>query len=428
MTSSPSKILRYLALSVGVGVGAAALAGADEPPHVAANLGSTALDATTSGTAVPVAAPELDGDAALAGELDLSKMELVDDHYEVPLSGDRRAVLTLDPELQAAAEKVLARAKAPRGAIVITALDGRILAYAGRKTAEARGGKNGIVDYALANTAWAPSASVFKIVSASALVAAGVDPDADVGYHGGLRSVMESNLEDSSKDNRTNDLAYALAHSQNAIIAKLAHKYLEPQTLRSMAENLGYSALPAWALGGDGGTVEIPDDKGVDFSKTAAGFKGAALSPLAGALLANTIASGGIEAVPTIVAAVITGSGSDAGRRDIAVPAGRRALDKDVAAAVGEMMVQTCDSGSAAKAFRGKDGLPRSIKVGGKTGTLSQTDPAHPEQELEYSWFVGYAPADAPEISVAVLLGNTDLWWLKAHTGARMLVAEALDD
>lgn len=438
MKSPRHNFFRNLAVAVGVGIGAAALAGSDPGRGAPAGnvKGAAAPGARFAMTDVagkpvdPIAAPvvtDLEGDAALAGDLDLSKMELVDDHYEVALPDGRRAVLTLDPVLQKRAEKVLGQAKAPRGSVVITALDGRVLAYAGRRTADPKGGKNGQVDYALANTAWAPAASIFKIVSAAALVDAGVDPHDKVAYHGGLRSVTEENLADSRHDDRSNDLAYGLAHSQNAIIAKLAHQHLDAGSLAAMASTLGFGAaapgaLPSWALGGESGQCAIPAEKGVDFSKTAAGFKGTELSPVGGALLANTIASGGLEVTPTIVAAVIDGDR----RVPVRTPAPRRALTQEVAAAVGAMMVQTCDSGSAAKAFRGRDGLARSIKIAGKTGTLSREHPDAPGTELEYSWFVGYAPADQPTLSIAVVLGNTDLWWLKSHTAARLVLADAL--
>ena len=434
MARVTKRLVRNLALAAGLGVAAVALAGSAGGGGAPAQVSGTTLEpdtrvaeaASTAQRERPKPKPKkLVGDAELAGKLDLSKMELVGDHYEVPLSDGRRAVLTIDPELQAAAEKVLARAKAPRGAVVITGLDGRILAYAGRRTEDRKGGKDGITDLTLNNTVWAPAASIFKIATAAALVEAGVDPKGKVCYHGGLRSVMESNLEDHKRDNRCNDLAYGLAHSQNAIIAKLVHKHLEPEALRTTAATLGFAGdLPAWALGGQAGTVDVPAEKGVDFGKTAAGFRGSDLSPLAGALLANTIATGGLEATPTIVASIIDGEKTIPVER----PAAQRVITETAADAVGDMMVQTCDSGSGAKAFRGKDGLARSVKVAGKTGTLSRKPAPDWEFELEYSWFVGYAPADKPRFSIAVVLGNTDLWWLKSHTAARMLVREALED
>jgi cell division protein FtsI/penicillin-binding protein 2 len=419
--------MRNLALGAGLAVAAASLvasAGGDSGAPKAADLAGEALVAaaqTPAAAPTPAAPPSDD----LSG-LDLSKMELVDDHYEVALPDGKKAILTLDPTLQDAALKVLDHAKAPRGAVVITATDGRILAYAGRRgTGDAAkdpkyAGKNGVADFSLANSAWAPAASVFKLVSASAMLEAGVDPHQSVCYHGGLRSVTESNLVDDKRDNLCNDLSYGLAHSQNAIIAKLAAQNLEPAALKTMADTLGFGGeAMTWALGGETGESTVPDEKGVDFAKTAAGFEGSKLSPIGGALLANTIATGGERVTPTIVASIVDADGT---KHDVAVPAPTRALPEDVAHEVEQMMVQTCDSGSAAKAFRGKDGLPRSVKVAGKTGTLSPDD----DPSIEYSWFVGFAPAEAPTVSVAVVLGNTDLWWLKGHTAARMLVQAAL--
>src|SRR5690606_22430340 len=102
-----------------------------------------------------------------------------------------KAVLTLDPKLQRAAEDVLARAKAPLGAIVVTGLDGRVLAYAGLRgeTAPER-------DLTLPAKVWAPAASIFKIVTSAALLSKGVEPTTKVCYHGGLRSVDPDHLVD----------------------------------------------------------------------------------------------------------------------------------------------------------------------------------------------------------------------------------------
>ena len=73
---------------------------------------------------------------ACAVRIDLARMRLVAGRYEVPLDDGSRAVLTLDPGIQRRAEQVLAQAKAPYGAVVVMAVDGRLLALAGRSTAE----------------------------------------------------------------------------------------------------------------------------------------------------------------------------------------------------------------------------------------------------------------------------------------------------
>src|SRR5262249_36734176 len=141
-----------------------------------------------------------------ADQIDLTRVELRGDHYVAPMGDGRLAVLTLDPALQRAAERALDAAMAPRGAIVVTDPQGRVLALAGRRTESPDGGKGGVDDRGLALPPWARAASVFKIVTASALLEQGVKPSTRVCYHGGVRSVMQSNLEDDRSDRACQDL------------------------------------------------------------------------------------------------------------------------------------------------------------------------------------------------------------------------------
>jgi penicillin-binding protein A len=346
--------------------------------------------------------------APSAPTVDLDHIVRVGDHYEAPLSNGKRAVLTLDPALQEEAEKLLDQARAPRGAIVAMAPDGRILALAGRRTPDddPKGRTKGFADWHLATDVWAPAASVFKLVTASALVEAGVDPDDKVCYHGGIRSVNESNLTDGKRDGRCESLLYGVAHSNNAILGKLAYQKLEPSALDSVAHDLVGTALPA-SLGvkATGSELALPHDKSLAFAQSAAGFQGARLSVLGGALLAATFADGGEQPVPRLIADE--------------QPSTRHVLPADVAKAVSRMMIGTCEFGSASKSFgRGK----KSLAVAGKTGTLATSEPFY----MEHSWFVGYAPADKPEIIVSVLLGNPENWHLRGHEAARKLIDRAI--
>lgn len=375
--------------------------------------------------------------ATLAELLDLDKLTLTaaGDHYEAKLKDGRHAVLTLDPTLQAFAEKLLAEARAPRGAIVAMAPDGRILALAGRRSEPADkaepvakgdkaakadraakgvkpAGREGVFDWRLATEVWAPAASVFKLVTASALVAAGVDPTGKVCFHGGLRSVLESNLRDDKNDSRCESLMYGVAHSNNAILGKLAFQKLEPGALTKFARELGISAnLPGAELTGVAGAVDIPAVRDLNFAQSAAGFSGSQLSAVGGALLAATFADDGEQPVPTLIAS-IDGVAQ-------ALPARRRAVTAEVAKAVGKMMEATCEIGSAAKSF----GRHQAIRVAGKTGTLTRTAPFY----MEHSWFVGYAPAEQPQIIVSVVLGNPENWHLRGHEAARRLIDRAID-
>jgi cell division protein FtsI/penicillin-binding protein 2 len=349
---------------------------------------------------------------ALAELLDLDQLALgaEGDHYEAVLKDGRRAVLTLDPALQSYAEKLLSEARAPRGAIVAMAPDGRILALAGRRSDRAKPAPAAF-DWRLATEIWAPAASVFKLVTASALVTAGVDPGDKVCFHGGIRSVVESNLRDDRRDSRCESLTYGVAHSNNAILGKLAFQKLEPAALTSLAHALGVAEhLPGTELDATAGAIDLPSVRDLSFAQAAAGFSGSQLSAVGGALLAATFADDGEQPVPHLVASI------DGVVQ--AVPARRRAVTAEVARAVGKMMMATCEFGSAARSF----GRRQAIRVAGKTGTLTRTEPFY----MEHSWFVGYAPAEQPQIVVSVVLGNPENWHLRGHEAARRLIDRAL--
>ena len=402
--------------------------GAPLDPGRSDPAGSAAPVSAATGSAAPVASPA----RALAELVDLDQildqrtLDAEGAHVTMKLKDGRRAILTLDPALQILAEQLLTEARARRGAIVVMAPDGRILALAGRRSdpesaertkarkADARKAASAaaaVFDWRLATDVWAPAASVFKLVTASALVAAGVGPDDKVCFHGGLRSVLASNLRDDRSDSRCESLIYGVAHSNNAILGKLAYQKLQPEQLSQVARELGLAAALPGELPGTAGVIDIPATHDLGFAQIAAGFAGSQLSAVGGALLAATFADDGEQPIPRIVASI---EGTD-----VPTPARRRAVTSDIAHAVARMMQGTCEFGSAARSF----GKRRPIRVAGKTGTLARTAPFY----MEHSWFVGYAPADQPQIIVSVVLGNPENWHLRGHEAARRLIDRALD-
>lgn len=352
------------------------------------------------------------GDASLKGEVKLDKMRLRGDRYETRLSDGSTAVLTLEPAWQQAAEKVLAQAKAPQASIVVMKPDGRILALAaGRyQTGSLRS------DPSLGLSVWAPAASIFKIVTAASLLDNGLPAKKEVCYHGGLRSVEASNLSDNARlDQTCNDLEYALAKSQNALLAKFVTKFLGPKKLAATARAFGFGTAPDFALKAEAARVDLPSEP-LEFARVAAGFWQSELSALGGALIANTIASGGMAVSPRIV--------TEVREKDrtipVVAPAPQRVLEEELAKTVGTMMGATTRYGTAKKAFLDNRGRPfmSGMTVAGKTGSLSRTSPDY----LGYSWFVGFAPVEEPEVVISVLLGNPAKWYLKAHTAARLVL------
>lgn len=331
-----------------------------------------------------------------------------------PTEGGGMVELTIDPALQQLAQRVLADSGAAMGAAVMVSVDdGLVLALAGHS-----GERPDRDDARLALTAWAPAASVFKLVTTAALLEEGVRPDTRVCYHEGTRSVEPDNLEDDfDHDQRCKTLTYGLAKSQNAIIGRLAHDHLDRPRLERMARAFGFGDATPLELDSGPSHLDVPDEP-LAFARTAAGFWHSTLSPLQGARMAATIARGG-EAPPLRMALrALDGEG-----REIALAGepSHRVISESTARKLAAMMTGTTEWGSARGAFRDKKSDRRilhGMKVAGKTGTLNGHDPF-----VAYSWFVGFAPADHPQVAFAVLLGNDENGRVKASEVARDLLA-----
>ncbi len=351
--------------------------------------------------------------------------------YIATLAGGGVAELTLNPSLQEAADDVFRTFDVALGAAVVVSIaDGRVLAMAGH--AAAAHGAN-VSDLAL--RAWAPAASVFKVVSAAALVSeGGLTGQSRACYHGGVSAVLRDNLIDiPSIDKRCDTLGFGIGKSQNAIVAKLASRHLNPESLDRVATAFGFGQPIKFEAPVETSALEIPEDP-LEFARAAAGFWHSSLSPLHGALLAAAVANGGVMPAPRLVERAVDSDGRN-------VPLARRpatrVLDARTAAEVGHMMELTTRIGTARHTFRTRRGdrvLP--VDVAGKTGTLAYRgqpgDPLLPANlvpegaYLGYSWFVGFAPVDHPRVAFAVVIGNRANWRIKAPYVARRLITEYL--
>lgn len=309
--------------------------------------------------------------------------------------GDGVALLAREPALEDTLERVLRDGRTPYAATVLVEVGtGRVLAVAEHST---RGDAEG-----LAYKPIAKAASIFKVVTTSALLRAGVSSSSTVCVHGGKTRMQPSLLVDNPRrDHLCTTLGDALALSQNVAIAKLALKHLEPAALRAEAARFGFST-PLEAdvvLDAPASAADIPEDP-FGFANAAAGFGDVNISALHGAVLAATIAQGGVLVPPRFVDHV------EGGEAPAAAEA-RRVLDADDARRIGAMMRDTVVRGTARRSF----GEGPRLKEGaaGKTGSLADY-----KTGLDTSWFVGYAPADRPRVAVATVVVNTSKWHVKA--------------
>ena len=320
--------------------------------------------------------------------------------YVAPL-GDKRATLTLDPRLQDRLERALDTYRVPWGAtVLIEPATGRILALAEHSRAEP--GRRG-----LSLAALAPAASIFKLVTAAALLEQGIQPDEEVCYHGGKRRLAPRLLaDDPRRDHRCTTLVSAFGHSTNVVFAKLAGRGLDAERLRATAERFLFNTEIPFAHPVEVSRAVIPEDD-FGFAETAAGFGTVKLSPLHAALLAAIVANDGVLVPPGIVDSVAGGAVPPAGDP-------RRVIDETVAAELARMMRSTVTEGTARRAFARARGPLRGVPVAGKTGSLASAQPYR-----DYSWFVGYAPANRPQVAIATVVVNERLWHARAPTVAR---------
>jgi cell division protein FtsI/penicillin-binding protein 2 len=353
----------------------------------------------------PSPPPSLDG-------LDLTRIAADAQGLAVPLAGGE-ARLTLDADLQNTATSLVASAQAREAAVVLMDVGtGRVLAYASHvDDGPARD---------LCAEATAPSASLFKIVTAAALIEdAHLGPETRQCYSGGARRLSSVDLvDDPARDRWCATLAGAMGRSLNTVFARLAAQYLMPRQVDEMAHRFGYGKPLEFDVPVQPSTVHVPSEP-LEFARTAAGFWNSTLSPLGAAEMSAIVARGGESVRPRIVDSVV-GPGNAVVWTAPEDATAHRVLDRDTAEALAEMMKHTVTEGTSRRAFHDAKGQPflPGVTVAGKTGTLTDAS-AH----RYYTWFSGFAPEKAtPEIAqvaIAALVVNGPVWKIKANVLAR---------
>ena len=332
--------------------------------------------------------------------------------YVVDLPGARRATLTLEPAWQRATAALLERHQLPMASVVVLdTATGRVLVWASR----------GAPGRDLARVAEAPAASVFKIVTASALLEEGFSERTPTCWSGGFHALtLRDLMTDPRRDRECSTLPEAFARSINTVFARRSLELLNPDRIQSMARQWGFGEALPFDAPVAASQLTVPSET-LAFARTAAGFWNSTLSPLHGALLAQGIARGGEMTRPWIVSSIRGAQGET-----LAVGGEhgwRRAVSPEVAATLVRSMARTVSDGTGFHGFhddRGRAYL-EGVNVGGKTGTLTGSEPYR-----AYTWFVGNAEGAGRRLSLAVMIANGPLWRVKAPTLARQVLQIAL--
>jgi peptidoglycan glycosyltransferase len=145
--------------------------------------------------------------------------------------------------------------------------------------------------------------------------------------------------------------------------------------------------------GGDGRQPGgFKDD--VELANAAYGQAETFVTPLQMALVASTIANDGELLRPRLVTSM---TGSRSGTRTIGPQSMGRVLSTTDARAINTAMVQAVE-GRLGREFTAGAKVP-GVTTAGKSGTAELGGSGEP-----HAWFIGFAPADDPQIVIAVLV------------------------
>ena len=258
-----------------------------------------------------------------------------------------------------------------------------------------------------------PPGSTFKIFTASTALDAEVLTPQSTFNDPGYFTIGNATIHDDEGEvTGTQDLAGAFALSSNVDFAQIA---LKIGVVRF------YDYLQRWRFG-ESMNFQLPIayDR---FAKQEAVYAGILaqmgfgqadllVTPLRMALVAATIANGGIEPRPYIVRAIRrpTGTINSGGANQLAAP-----ISADTAAEVKNLMIQVVKRGTGTAAA-----IP-GITVAGKTGTA--TNPAGRSD----AWFVAFAPAEDPKVAVAIVVENAGYGGTVSAPIARTVIRAALE-
>ena len=311
-------------------------------------------------------------------------------------------VLTLDMDIQSAAGDLLGSTK---GAVVVMEPStGRILAMQAYPDFDPNT-VSGDWDYLttdedspLVNRATQglyPPGSTFKIITA--LAAMEYVPDWEsFTYDCTGEAEFENKVIHcyNNKAHGTVDMEEAMAESCNCYFAALAEK-IGAGNLSKVMKECGILSDYGFALAHSQSVMSLNKDSSEsELVETSIGQGKTSVSPLYMAMMISAVANDGIMMRPYIVDHIQYANGEIG---DTTVPEKLMEICSPTETSqLNDLLVGVVDHGTGTAA------QISGVTVAGKTGTAENAT------GKDHSWFVGYAPAEDPQVSVAVVIENSD--------------------
>lgn len=209
-------------------------------------------------------------------------------------------------------------------------------------------------------------------------------------------------------------LEKAFANSCNTAFAKIGED-LDINQLKDLADQLLFNKTLPYSLPYSMSSYDLTDqNNSAQKAETVIGQGTTMISPLHNALIVSTIANGGILMKPYLIDRVENNDGKVIHKN---MPSSYGELiDTDLTRLISQYMSEVMISGTGVK------GSSELFQIAGKTGS------AENPFGNSHAWFVGFAPAQNPEIVMIILLENDGTSSNKAVPMAKELFEAYLSD
>jgi cell division protein FtsI (penicillin-binding protein 3) len=351
-----------------------------------------------------------------------ARRQVMNSVEEDPQPGEN-LVLTIDANIQHMAERALdeqmAKVKALHGTVVVQdPHTGQILALAISPRFNPNDSRH-MAPGALTNLAvsdvYEPG-STFKLVTyATALDAAGVQPEDTVDCQGGSMTMYGRTLHDDNSEKHFGAVTvqYALEHSSDVGAAKMALK-VGPQTFYKYIRGFGFGDRSGIELPSETrGLLRSPKQWGTTSILSLAIGQEVGVTPVQLVSMVSTIANGGVYMPPHVLLQSTDEMKGDprlepaafrpANQLPDKLPDGaHRVISEMTSAKMRRMMQGIVTEGT------GKNAALNGYSAGGKTGTAQKIDVlTHTySKTMHVASFAGMAPVSNPAITVAVVIDS----------------------
>jgi penicillin-binding protein A len=254
-----------------------------------------------------------------------------------------------------------------------------------------------------------PPGSTFKVVTAAAGLDSGtIGPETTIDAPGELDVQGQPLQNDFTEDFGPISLDTALTNSVNTWFAQLGEQVGE-DTLFEYMDAFGFGSTPAIDLPEDqvyesgifGDGVLLDRNDPIDIARVAIGQERLLVTPLQMAEVAAAVANGGSLMKPQIWSRVVDPDGRVTKRLDPSEYS--RPIDEQTAEELTTAMEGVVSEGT------GTNAAISGVPVAGKTGTAETpfNDTCGGGSEENQAWFIGFAPADDPQIAIAATVECT---------------------